>query len=170
MKKDDFWSVDKLLPPIRLSTDFSHKNGAVPISSLEESLPLKNWGERITVPNSRVILSYRLTEPIFTPDVALGEDFGYPENDRPPFVSCTFYSPSLRMLTAEMRRLPDSAVLEAQMRKIGFPTLTEIGVTAAEEEKLFAAAPDIRDKYVQGRLLWDLGLSYKDVRGRRRTM
>ena len=104
MKKDDFWSVDKLLPPIRLSTDFSHKNGAVPISSLEDSLPLKNWGERITVPNSRVILSYRLTEPIFTQDVALGEDFGYPENDRPPFVSCTFYSPSLRMLTAEMRR------------------------------------------------------------------
>jgi len=73
-------------------------------------------------------------------------------------------------LREEMYRLPDSAALEARMRKIGFPTLTEIGVTAAEEEKLFAAAPDIRDKYVQGRLLWDLGLSYKDVRGRRRKL
>ena len=61
-------------------------------------------------------------------------------------------------LVAEMNALPDSGELSAFMHKIGFPaSLAEIGVSAEEQQMLFACAADIRDKYVLGRLLWDLG-------------
>jgi len=61
-------------------------------------------------------------------------------------------------LVAEMNALPDSAELSAFMHKIGFPaSLAEIGVSEEEQQMLFTCAADIRDKYVLGRLLWDLG-------------
>ncbi len=55
--------------------------------------------------------------------------------------------------------LPPSGELEAYMKKIGHPTaFSEIGVSAEDERQAFLMAKDIRDKYVLGRLLWDLGL------------
>ena len=61
-------------------------------------------------------------------------------------------------LTAEMRTLPASEELSSFMRKIGFPaSLSEIGVAEEERKMLFTCASDIRDKYILGRLLWDLG-------------
>lgn len=61
-------------------------------------------------------------------------------------------------LTKEMEALPDPDALGAFMDRIGFPSsLAAIGVSAEEREILFACATDIRDKYVLGRLLWDLG-------------
>lgn len=60
-------------------------------------------------------------------------------------------------LTKEMRALPDPAELAARYARLGFPTLGELGVGGEEAAGLFAAAADIRDKYVLGRLLWDIG-------------
>ena len=60
-------------------------------------------------------------------------------------------------LAAVMRKLPSADALEARFARIGFPTLSSLGVTEEERAGLFAASPDIRDKYVLGRLLWDLG-------------
>lgn len=53
--------------------------------------------------------------------------------------------------------LPPSEALAARYARIAFPTLEALGVGAEEAAGLYLAAPDIRDKYVQGRLLWDLG-------------
>ena len=56
-------------------------------------------------------------------------------------------------------QLPPSGDLEAFMKRIGHPTsFAEIGVSAEDEREAFLMAKDIRDKYVLGRLLWDLGL------------
>ena len=45
------------------------------------------------------------------------------------------------------------------MLKVGLPTTAaELGVTRGELRDAFIMAKDIRDKYVCGRLLWDLGL------------
>ena len=55
--------------------------------------------------------------------------------------------------------LPKSGDLEAFMRQIGHPTsFSEIGVSEEDAREAFRMAKDIRDKYVLGRLLWDLGL------------
>ncbi|MBR5869657.1 MAG: iron-containing alcohol dehydrogenase [Clostridia bacterium] len=55
--------------------------------------------------------------------------------------------------------LPSSDMLEAFYAEIGHPlSCTEYGLTAEEIRFAFTAAKDIRDKYVLGRLLWDLGL------------
>ena len=55
--------------------------------------------------------------------------------------------------------LPTSASLEAFYREIGHPlSCTEFGLSADEVRFAYIAAKDIRDKYVLGRLLWDLGL------------
>ena len=55
--------------------------------------------------------------------------------------------------------LPTSASLEAFYREIGHPlSCTEFGLSEDEIRFAYIAAKDIRDKYVLGRLLWDLGL------------
>lgn len=62
-------------------------------------------------------------------------------------------------ITRVIRTLPSSKETEAFMRDIGHPTsYTEIGLTAEEYKNAFLMAKDVRDKYVLGRLLWDLGL------------
>ena len=56
--------------------------------------------------------------------------------------------------------LPPSGELEAFMKRIGHPvSFAEIGVSEEDARDAFRLAPDIRDKYVLGRLLWDLGLT-----------
>ena len=62
-------------------------------------------------------------------------------------------------ILAAVAELPPSAELEAFMKKIGHPTeFSEIGVSPEDARDAFLMAADIRDKYVLGRLLWDLGL------------
>ena len=58
-----------------------------------------------------------------------------------------------------IRTLPSSAWLEEFMRDIGHPTsFTEIGLTDEDMHEAFLMAKDIRDKYVLGKLMWDLGV------------
>lgn len=54
--------------------------------------------------------------------------------------------------------MPRSADLARFMKEIGHPTTgEEIGLTDEDMAEAFFMAKDIRDKYVLGRLLWDLG-------------
>lgn len=54
--------------------------------------------------------------------------------------------------------MPRSADLARFMKEIGHPTTgEEIGLTEEEMADAFFMAKDIRDKYVLGRLMWDLG-------------
>ena len=56
--------------------------------------------------------------------------------------------------------LPPSEKLEGFLRAIGHPTsFSEIGVSEEDAREAFRMAKDIRDKYVLGRLFWDLGLA-----------
>ena len=62
------------------------------------------------------------------------------------------------MLAGIAKKLPSSEELEAFMNDIGHPTTSEeIGLTSKQWQEAFLMAKDIRDKYVLGRLLWDLG-------------
>ncbi|MBQ4354347.1 MAG: sn-glycerol-1-phosphate dehydrogenase [Clostridia bacterium] len=62
-------------------------------------------------------------------------------------------------ILAMIGELPSSAELEAFMKEIGHPTsFEEIGLTKEDVHDAFLMAKDIRDKYVLGRLLWDLGM------------
>ena len=55
--------------------------------------------------------------------------------------------------------LPKASELEEFLRAIGHPTsFAGIGVSEEDAREAFRMAKDIRDKYVLGRLLWDLGL------------
>ncbi len=61
-------------------------------------------------------------------------------------------------ITEIIRTLPDADELEAFMKRIGHPTTPEeLGLTQTQWQEAFLMAKDIRDKYVLGRLLWDLG-------------
>ena len=54
--------------------------------------------------------------------------------------------------------LPSSAKLREFFVSIGHPVSgLELGLTAEDMREAFIAAKDIRDKYVLGRLFWDLG-------------
>ncbi len=58
-----------------------------------------------------------------------------------------------------VKDLPTSAEIYDFMKKVGLPTTAaELGVSRGELRDAFYMAKDIRDKYVLGRLLWDLGL------------
>lgn len=55
--------------------------------------------------------------------------------------------------------LPDPDELERFMKSIGHPTEPEeIGLTKEDWREAFAMAKDIRDKYVLGKLMWDMGI------------
>ena len=57
-----------------------------------------------------------------------------------------------------VKQLPRAEELESFMKDIGHPTEPqELGLTDAQWQEAFLMAKDIRDKYVLGRLLWDLG-------------
>ena len=62
------------------------------------------------------------------------------------------------LLAEIVKKLPSSEELETFMKDIGHPTVPEeLGLTSAQWQEAFLMAKDIRDKYVLGRLLWDLG-------------
>lgn len=61
-------------------------------------------------------------------------------------------------ITEIISELPKSSDIEKFMLDIGHPTKPEeIGLTADDWHEAFGMAKDIRDKYILGRLLWDLG-------------
>ncbi len=61
-------------------------------------------------------------------------------------------------ILATIETLPSSAWLRDFFASIGHPVSgTSFGVTEEDMRQAFLAAKDIRDKYVLGRLLWDLG-------------
>ncbi len=63
-------------------------------------------------------------------------------------------------ISAALHAMPSSAEITAFFHQIGHPTTAaEIGVSAAEMEKAFRMAKDIRLKYILGHLLWDLGMT-----------
>lgn len=62
-------------------------------------------------------------------------------------------------IVAIISTLPSSDWLEQFMREIGHPTsFTEIGITDDDAHEAFLMAKDIRDKYVLGKLMWDMGV------------
>ncbi len=62
-------------------------------------------------------------------------------------------------LTSYIARLPAYETLCAFFAEIGHPTTAEeLGLTKTDLKNAFLYAKDIRDKYVLGRLLWDLGI------------
>jgi len=62
-------------------------------------------------------------------------------------------------LLALMETLPAAAEVQAFFEKIGHPTSgRQVDIPEETMREAFVSAKDIRDKYVLGRLLWDLGL------------
>lgn len=62
-------------------------------------------------------------------------------------------------IQALIQSLPTAAELREFFMSIGHPTTPEeLGLTNADLKHAFLLAKDIRDKYVLGRLLWDLGI------------
>lgn len=62
-------------------------------------------------------------------------------------------------IVAIISTLPSSAWLEDFMKKIGHPTsFSEIGISKDDTHEAFLMAKDIRDKYVLGKLMWDIGV------------
>ena len=62
-------------------------------------------------------------------------------------------------IKACMEKLPSEREMTVFLEKIGHPTSGgEFGVSEDAMREAFLLAEDIRDKYVLGRLLWDLGL------------
>lgn len=62
-------------------------------------------------------------------------------------------------IKACMEKLPSEGEMTVFLEKIGHPTSgREFGVSEDAMREAFLLAEDIRDKYVLGRLLWDLGL------------
>lgn len=100
MNKDDFWSVDRLLPKVRSS--FSEKSsGGIPLSSLENSIPEKQFGETIRPIGSRVIRFFRLTKPVFPKNDMILDHFS--ASTPPRFASCSLFAPTMLSLNQEQR-------------------------------------------------------------------
>ncbi len=100
MNKDDFWSIDRLLPKVRSS--FSEKNsGGIPLSTLENAVPEKQFGQIIRPTGSRVIRFYRLTKTVFPKNDMILERFS--ASTPPKFVSCSLFAPTMLSLNQEQR-------------------------------------------------------------------
>ncbi len=99
MYKDDFWSIDRLLPKIQSSFSDRSKN-SIPLKDLNGEEETKNFGKAFYPSRSRVIRFYRLTEAVFPRnDLILSSD----SEKHVPFVPCTLYSPTMLSLTKEQR-------------------------------------------------------------------
>lgn len=100
MNKDDFWSVDRLLP--RVHGSFSeNKNAGVPLATLENAVPDKEFGEMIRPIGSRIIRFYRLTQPTFPKNDLILEN--RKETSAPNFVSCSLFAPTMISLNSAQR-------------------------------------------------------------------
>ncbi len=99
MKKDEYWSIDRLLPKIQSS--FSEKqNKNVPLSSLESKESDKHYEKIVCPKNSRVIRHYKLTKPEFPKNNLILE---VPTEEKKTFVPCSLFSPTMLSLNKEQR-------------------------------------------------------------------
>lgn len=103
MKKDQFWTTERLLP--RISSDFVRvsipNNKGISISELNDKEDDKRFGEKIFLKNSKVIQYYQLSEEKKPNSDELLEDKNF--SSPPPFVSCSLFSPSFAKLTNEQK-------------------------------------------------------------------
>ncbi len=97
MDKDQFWSVDKLIPHI--STPRFSKNTrseGISIRLLDQEDPKKDYGPEVCCTTSKVIRSYQLTATLPPSSDQLLKEENTPR--AVPFVSCQQFTPSLRDL------------------------------------------------------------------------
>ena len=76
------------------------------------------------------------------------------------YKQCEIVQTNWKVSPLRLRSITDADIveLEAFMKAIGHPTEPgELGLTDKQWQEAFLMAKDIRDKYVLGRLLWDLG-------------
>ena len=103
MKKDQFWTTERLLP--RISSDFVKvsipNNKGISVSELDNKEDDECFGEKIFLQNSKVIQYYQLSEEKKTNSAELLEDKKF--SSPPPFVSCSLFSPSFAQLTNEQK-------------------------------------------------------------------
>ncbi len=105
MKRDDYWSIDKLLPKIHTAPSFPvGSNNGISISLLDEEDNGPSFGEAIIPKKSRCILSYRLSDEVMPKsDLILHCDL-YSESLSPLFQPCSAFSPSLLSLSDAQRK------------------------------------------------------------------
>ncbi len=106
MGKDDFWSVDRLLPRVETHS-FSRpipSAQTVSISQLDDTVNDQKFGPQIRPGSSRVIRSYRLSQE--TPpksDDLLSESLSLNPKEI-SFVPCSLFSPSFSDLNEEQKK------------------------------------------------------------------
>ena len=85
---------------------------------------------------------------------------GFAKIDRPRAQGIEIIAAKREEILEIIKALPKSDELEKMMLSIGHPTkFSEIGLSDDDVKTAEMFARDIRDKYVLGRLLWDLGLT-----------
>ena len=102
MKRDEYWSIDKLLPHIHSSYTKTNENNTFPLSELQGENDTKTFSEKIVIDGSRVIRHYRLTEATFPNSAMILDKVDCPS--KMTFVPCSLYSPCMASLNAEQRK------------------------------------------------------------------
>lgn len=100
MNKDNFWSVDRLLPKIHSSFS-ENKTSGIPLSTLENAVPDKEFGGIIRPIGSKVIRFYRLTDAVFPKNDMILEELHFLHP--PKYVSCSLFAPTMLSLNREQR-------------------------------------------------------------------
>lgn len=99
LRKDEYWSIDRLLPKIQSS--FAEKQSRnVPISSLGSKDADKHYEKVICPKSSRVIRYYKLTKAEFPKNNLILEKAS---EEKKPFVPCSLFSPTVLSLNKEQR-------------------------------------------------------------------
>lgn len=102
MDKDRFWTTDRLLPRVSVtSPPFSSAGNGVPLSRLENERASRCFGEKIYLKGSKVILFYQLSEKAEPNDEAILEEKSFAAPPR--FVPCALFSPSYAALNQEQK-------------------------------------------------------------------
>lgn len=112
MSKDDFWTVDKLLPKLNSGSSELSRRG-VPLSSLGDSQidPASRFGEKYLLANSRVVCHYSLSFH--------GGSFSFPDietyYDDAPFEPCDLFSPEYLALSNAQKRYFGRFIRQTEM-------------------------------------------------------
>jgi len=126
MDRDQFWSVDRLIPKIHSSSPFSPDRtaGGVLLSELDTNIQNKEFGEKISPSSSRIIRFYRLTTPT-PPENSLLQQMKS-AGISSTFVPCTLFSPSFQSLGEDQKKYFNYFVQMTERRKkiqISYPYL-----------------------------------------------
>ncbi len=101
MNKDEFWTVERLLPRIHSTVSDSKGNGGIPLSSLQTASSKRKFGPYRRVEGSRVIRFYRLTDPIDPKNDLILENREL--SSPPPFYPCNVFAPTMLTLDEKQR-------------------------------------------------------------------